>query len=162
MPEDSILDMANNIEPLYLDLQGLYRKWSRDGEDWSQKEAYREARAFAAHLAEAIESTPHVRGKYGPQDFDQAASEMIEEWKAQHRPSMGESREKWCPGSGSRGLLVRSNARLDRCSRCDAVFVKSGRMAIPLHKSDIGDVTLYYDRRGQPQYARRSQIDYYA
>jgi len=81
MPQDSIFDMANNIENLYDDIQGLYRKWRRLDEDWDEADARREATALAAHLAEAIETLPYVQGKYGRKDFEEAAEEMIEEFK---------------------------------------------------------------------------------
>lgn len=85
MPEDSIFDMANNIEPLYLDIQALYKKWRRQGADWDEARARRDAVALAAHLAEWIETIPHVRGKYTRQDFEAAADEMIEEFKGEAR-----------------------------------------------------------------------------
>lgn len=90
MPDDSIMDMVNNIEPLYDDKNGLYRTWIREEKDWDEKRAFKEARALAAHFAEAIEAMPnwpelrqpHYRGG----DFDQAAREMIEEFKNDERP----------------------------------------------------------------------------
>lgn len=85
MPDDSIMDMVNNIEHLYDDKNGLYRTWIREEKDWDEKRAFKQARALAAHFAEAIEAMPdwpelrqpHYRGN----DFDQAAREMIEEFK---------------------------------------------------------------------------------
>lgn len=99
MPQDSIYDMVNNIESLYNDLQGLYRKWTRDLDAavWSEPKALKEATALAAHFAEAIETTPHIRGKYSPADFRAAAEEMVEEWKSDNEPdksAMGGSRKK--------------------------------------------------------------------
>jgi hypothetical protein len=79
------MDMVNNIEPLYNDKNGLYRKWIREGKGWDEKQARKEARALAAHFAESLEYT-HVRGKYKPSDFDQAADEMIEEFKTDELP----------------------------------------------------------------------------
>jgi hypothetical protein len=90
MPEDSIMDMVNNIEPLHDDKIGLYRKWIREGEDWDERKALKEARALAAHFAEAIEARPGWpslrQPHYSPADFDQAAEEMIEEFKTEERP----------------------------------------------------------------------------
>lgn len=85
MPDNSIMDMVNNIEPLYNDKNGLYRKWIREGKGWDEKQARKEARALAAHFAESLEYT-HVRGKYTNSDFDQAADEMIEEFKTEELP----------------------------------------------------------------------------
>lgn len=86
MPQDSIFDMVNNVENLYNDLQGLYRKWKREGKDWSEKMARIEAVALAAHFAEAIENMPGVQGRYSKDDFAKAADEMLEEWKSENRP----------------------------------------------------------------------------
>lgn len=87
MPDDSILDMVNNIEPLYNDKNGLYRKWVREGADWDEQRAWKEAKALAAHFAEAIETSMGPRyGKYKGSDFKQAADEMIEEFKEEERP----------------------------------------------------------------------------
>ena len=86
MPDDSILDMVNNIEPLYNDKNGLYRKWAREGAGWDEKRAWKEAKALAAHFAEAIETSMGPRyGKYKESDFKQAADEMIEEFKEEER-----------------------------------------------------------------------------
>jgi hypothetical protein len=85
------MDMVNNVESMYNDKNGLYRKWIRWGkEGWDEKQARKEARALAAHFAEAIEAMPgwpelrqpHYRGS----DFDQAADEMIEEFKTEELP----------------------------------------------------------------------------
>lgn len=86
MPQDSIFDMVNNVEPLYRDLQGLYAKWKREGATWSEKLARIEALALAAHFAEAIENMPGVQGRYSKDDFAKAADEMLEEWKGENRP----------------------------------------------------------------------------
>jgi hypothetical protein len=79
MPDDSIMDMVNNIEPFYNDVRGLYEKWVREDEGWDKKEAFKEARALAAHFAEALEGGM-VRGKYSERDINTAAREMIDEF----------------------------------------------------------------------------------
>ena len=86
MPEDSILDMVNNVEPMYNDKQNLYNKWGRNSEDWDAGAAFKEARALAAHFAESIESLPYVRGKYSEADINEAAREMIEEFRTEELP----------------------------------------------------------------------------
>lgn len=52
------------------------------------------------------------------------------------------SKRPWCLGSGMGGEPLRAHPRLDRCPVCDAVFVKSGRLRIPLHREGVGDVAL--------------------
>jgi|EndMetStandDraft_3_1072993.scaffolds.fasta_scaffold701991_2 hypothetical protein len=86
---DSIMDMVNNIEPLYNDKNGLYRKWIREGKAWNESKALQEARALAAHFAEAIETMPWPplrQPHYTGPDFDAAAAEMVEEFKDEERP----------------------------------------------------------------------------
>lgn len=57
------------------------------------------------------------------------------------RPAL-DAKRPWCPGSGMAGLRLRAHPRLDRCPVCDAVFVKSGRLRLPLHREGVGDVAL--------------------
>jgi hypothetical protein len=85
MPDDSIMDMVNNIEDMYNDKNGLYSKWVREGEDWNKKDAFSEARLLAAHFAEALEGGL-VRGKYSESDINEAAREMIEEFVTEELP----------------------------------------------------------------------------
>lgn len=84
-PLDSIMDMVNNIEPLYLDKEALLERWRDEGDDWEEDAARREAVALAAHFAEAIEASPgwpsERRPEYKPHHFEEAADEMIEEFK---------------------------------------------------------------------------------
>lgn len=84
MPEYSIMKIVNNTRPLYDDKNGLYRKWIREGKDWNLANARKEARALAAHFAEAIETIVH--GKYSSADINKAAEEMIEEFETEERP----------------------------------------------------------------------------
>jgi hypothetical protein len=85
MPDDSIMDMVNNIEDMYNDKNGLYAKWIKEGEDWNKKDAFSEARLLASHFAEALEGGM-VRGKYSEGDINEAAREMIEEFVTEERP----------------------------------------------------------------------------
>lgn len=77
MLQDSIMDMVNNIEPLYNDKNALYDKWVQEGDAWSEAAARQEALAFAAHFAEAIESTEGFDEKYKESDLEEAADEML-------------------------------------------------------------------------------------
>ena len=79
-PQDSIMDMVNNIEGLYNDKNALYRKWIREVEDWSEASARREALALAAHFAEYLGSA------YRRKDLKEAADEMVEEFKTEELP----------------------------------------------------------------------------
>lgn len=78
MPQDSIMDMVNNIEPLYNQKMAMFDEWVEQGDIWSEREARDEARALSEHFAEAIGE------KYGRNDIEQAVSEMMEEFE-EHR-----------------------------------------------------------------------------
>ena len=56
MPQDSIMDMVNNVESLYNDKNALYDNWIEEGDAWSEDAARPQAIAFAVNFAEAIES----------------------------------------------------------------------------------------------------------
>lgn len=90
MPEDSIMDLVNNIEPLYLDAQGLYQKWYNEGDAWSMAEADREALALAAHFAETLGR--NYRGRH----IRAAADQMMEEFREfkRHREEKRSSEAK--------------------------------------------------------------------
>lgn len=85
MPDDSILDMVNNIESMYNDKQNLFETWVDEGQGWDKKQALQEARALAAHFAEALEGGME-RGKYSERDINTAAREMIEEFVTEELP----------------------------------------------------------------------------
>lgn len=80
MPQDSIMDMVNNVEPLYNDKNALFDQWVEEGDVWGDIQARREALALAGHFAEALE-TSEPDGKYSRRDIEQAADEMLEEFE---------------------------------------------------------------------------------
>jgi hypothetical protein len=73
--------MVNNVEPLYNDKNALYDKWVEEGDAWSEAAARREARALAAHFAEAIESMEGFEGTYKKRDVEAARDEMMREFE---------------------------------------------------------------------------------
>lgn len=85
MPDDSIMDMVNNIESMYNDKQNLFEKWVEEGKDWDKKQALTEARGLATHFAEALEGGM-VRGKYSERDINTAAREMLQEFITEELP----------------------------------------------------------------------------
>lgn len=85
MPEESIMDLVNNIPHLHDDKNGLYWKWVHEGVGWNKKDSFGEARALAAHFAEALESG-FVSGKYMDREINEAAREMIEEFITEELP----------------------------------------------------------------------------
>lgn len=50
--------------------------------------------------------------------------------------------KKWCRGVGMKGGRLRNHPRYDTCPVCGAVFVKSGRLPLPMHKEGAGDVAM--------------------
>jgi predicted urease superfamily metal-dependent hydrolase len=108
MPQDSIMDMVNNEEPLYNDMNAMFDKWVEEGDVWSERSALSEARALAAHFAEALEMSPYIDGKYSPSDIREAADQMLEDFEqyrdeaiaaavkhAQHVPTPEELTMDW-------------------------------------------------------------------
>jgi hypothetical protein len=79
MPDDTIMDMVNNIGEMYSDKNALYDKWVDQGEDWDKRRALIDAVALAAHFAERLE-TGYVDGKYTQDEIVAAAREMIQEF----------------------------------------------------------------------------------
>lgn len=88
MPEETILDVVNNNEALYNDLQGLYRKWYLEGEDWSRRDAMTEALALAKHFADSI------GGGYRESHIKTAAREMMGEYAEFKRYHEGKLAQK--------------------------------------------------------------------
>lgn len=80
MPQDSIMDMVNNIEGLYNDKNAMFDTWVEEGDVWSERQALREALALAGHFAEALE-TSEPDGTYSQSDIREAADEMLEEFE---------------------------------------------------------------------------------
>jgi hypothetical protein len=80
MPDDSIMDMVNNIEEMYSDKNAMYDRWVEEGEDWERREARSQAQALAAHFAEALESSEYIDGKYSEREIADAATDMIHEF----------------------------------------------------------------------------------
>jgi hypothetical protein len=75
VPEDSILDVVNNDQALYDDLQALYQRWYLLGDRWNRKEAMIEAVSRATFYANAIGQG------HGRSHIQKAAREMIEEFR---------------------------------------------------------------------------------
>lgn len=122
MPEDSIMDMVNNIEPLYNDKMALFDQWLGQGDAWSKEKATKDARALASHFAEALESG-YVRGKYRERDINQAAREMLEEFDDYKEQAIQEVVEReripWKPEE-------MTPEDVEFAKRCDGIAKKIG------------------------------------
>lgn len=80
-PQDSIMDMVNNVEPLYNDKMAMFDNWVEEGDVWNERTAEREALELAGNFAEAIESIEYVEGKYERSSVEEAAGEMMVEFE---------------------------------------------------------------------------------
>lgn len=80
MPDDSIMDMVNNIETLYEDKMALFSKWVDEGDVWGERQASREAHNLVTHFAEYLENSEMVRGRYSNRDVRDAVEEILEEF----------------------------------------------------------------------------------
>lgn len=80
MPEDSIMDMVNNIESMYGDKIAMFDRWIEQGDAWNENAAKAGAAALADHFALTLEAGEYVRGRYSKADVRKAAQEMLEEF----------------------------------------------------------------------------------
>ena len=80
-PQDSIMDMVNNVEPLYNDKMAMFDNWVEEGDVWNERTAEREALDLAGNFAESIESIEYIEGKYKRSSVEEAAGEMMEEFE---------------------------------------------------------------------------------
>lgn len=85
MPQDSIMDMVNNIESLYADKIGMFDRWVHGLETWNQRDALKEAEALAGHFAEALETSEYIDGKYSSFEIREAARDMVREFESDYR-----------------------------------------------------------------------------
>lgn len=84
MPEDSIMDMVDNIEELYNQKMAMFDRWMERGEALSEQGAHREAFSLARAFAGELQRTEMVEGRYRLDDYRQAADQMLEQF-AEHR-----------------------------------------------------------------------------
>lgn len=92
MPDDTIMNMVDNIEEMHSDKNALFDRWMDKGEDWNEGQALVDALALAAHFAEHLEAG-YVDGKYGEREIRAAADRMIEQF-GQYRDDEIEERLK--------------------------------------------------------------------
>ncbi len=81
MPDDSIMDMVNNVESLYNDKISMFDRWVEEGDVWGERQALREATSLAGNFAELIQGMDGVDGEYSVREIAQAADEMLEEFE---------------------------------------------------------------------------------
>lgn len=92
-PDDSIMDMVNNIEPMYERMLRLFDKWISQGDAWYPKVAQAEALRFASFRARDLQEGGLVSGRYAKADVKQAAKELLEayqEYKEYHFKEIAE------------------------------------------------------------------------
>jgi len=75
MPDDTIMDIVNNDETLYSNLQRLYERWYLRGSGWNKTQARIEAKAKATFFAEAIGQGHSQRA------IREAVKQMLEEFE---------------------------------------------------------------------------------
>lgn len=78
MPQDSIMDMVNNIESLYNLKMELFDRWMEEGDAWSKETAMEEATNLAGQFAASLSE------RYSRRAIVEAAGEMLEEFE-EHR-----------------------------------------------------------------------------
>lgn len=79
MPQDSILDMVNNIEGFYNDKMRLLDRWVEEGDTWSENFARREADRLVSGFAEMLSEEGD---SYTQKDIREAVDELLEEFES--------------------------------------------------------------------------------
>lgn len=124
MPDDSIMDMVNNIEEMYADKNSLFDRWMDQGEDWGKGQALVDALALASHFAEHLEAG-YVDGKYNERDVRLAADHMIEEF-GQYRNDEIEQRLKNATRKASPEDLKMDPGDVEHARKYDLLAKKIG------------------------------------
>jgi hypothetical protein len=83
-PDDSLMDMVDNIEGMYTTKIRMFDRWVEEGDSWSEATARRQALALAKEFASELEESDMVTGKYRLEDYRKATSEMMEQFE-EHR-----------------------------------------------------------------------------
>lgn len=77
MPTDELMDIVNNEEPLYNEVQDLYASWMRSEEDMDKKAMLRSAVSLAMRLAQEVENIVQD-GRYSGPNINDAAKDILD------------------------------------------------------------------------------------
>lgn len=125
MPDDSIMDMVNNIEALYNDKMALFDKWVDEGDVWGERQAYREATDLVKHFAESLEGSEMVEGEYSNTDIRNAVEELMEEF-IEHREEELKARIKETTRVAKPEELVMDAGDIEHAKKYEALAQKLG------------------------------------
>lgn len=81
MPDDTIMELVDNIESLYNDKMALFDRWLAEGDAWEKPLGRLQARRLARSFATELREGGYIQGRYRQVDIDQARDEMIEEFE---------------------------------------------------------------------------------
>lgn len=84
MPEDSIMDLVDNVESLYNRKAEVFDRWMAEGDAWNKSLAQLKALRMAERFAREVKEMGLVTGRYKKSDLRQFADEMLAEFE-EHR-----------------------------------------------------------------------------
>ncbi len=106
-PEDTIMELVDNVESLYNAKLSLFDRWMEAGDSWEERRAHRQAKSLGRQFAGDLRDMDLIRGRYKKSDFDEFATELIQEFyehreeaikAAVERPRDPVTREPMTPG----------------------------------------------------------------
>ncbi len=106
-PEDTIMELVDNVESLYNAKLALFDRWMEAGEGWVEWRALRTAKLLGRQFVEDLRNMDLIRGRYKKSDFEEFATEVIQEFyehrerlikEAVERPRDPVTRKPMTPG----------------------------------------------------------------
>ncbi len=79
-PEDTIMELVDNVESLYNAKLTLFDRWMEAGDTWSERRARRQAKYLGRQFARDLRDMDMIRGRYKNSDFEEFATEVIQEF----------------------------------------------------------------------------------
>ncbi len=79
-PEDTIMELVDNVELLYNRKIALFDRWMKAGDSWREARARRQANRFGRQLARDLRDMDLIKGRYKKTDFEEFAEEVIRDF----------------------------------------------------------------------------------
>lgn len=105
-PEDTIMELVDNVESLYNEKLRLFDRWMEASNTWREVKARMQAQRFGRRLARDLREMDLIRGRYKNSDYEEFAEELLKEFyehrdavikEAVERPRTAVTREPMTP-----------------------------------------------------------------
>lgn len=80
MPDDSIMDLVDNVEVLYNAKLQVFDRWISLGDTWDERLARKKALFYARRFSERLKQMGLVSGRYKKADLNQFVDEILAEF----------------------------------------------------------------------------------